>query len=67
MWERRTEEFAFAHSTTLQDAIGCTPFELGHGTAARTLVSGDALGVSSLDNISAVIQTTRTCAVTTDV
>jgi len=52
VWERRTEEFAFAHNTTLQDAIGCTPFELGHGTAARTLVSGDALGVSSLDKCS---------------
>ena len=51
-WDRRTEEFSFAHNTTLQDSIGCTPFEIGHGTQARTLVSSAALGVSSLDSCS---------------
>ena len=53
VWERRTEDFAFAHNTTVQDAIGCTPFELGHGSAARTLVTGAALGVSSLEKCAA--------------
>ena len=37
----------------MQAAIGCTPFELGHGSAARTLVTGAALGVSSLDKCAA--------------
>jgi hypothetical protein len=53
VWERRTKVFAFAHNTTVQDAIGCTPFELGHGSAARTLVTGAALGVSSLEKCAA--------------
>ena len=41
------------HNIIVQDVIGRTPFELGHGSAARTLVTGAALGVSSLDKCAA--------------
>ena len=38
-WPERLSEFAFAHNTAFHANLGCTPFELGHGTVARTVTS----------------------------
>ena len=42
-WENYTTEFEFAHNTTHHSTIGCTPFQLAHGTEARTLTSALAM------------------------
>ena len=48
-WPRFVKSFQFAHNTTFKNSIGCTPFEAGHGHAARTL---DANHVQPLVTIS---------------
>jgi len=44
MWPERLQEFAFAHNTTYHESIQCTPFEVAHGTRARTLTDALASG-----------------------
>ena len=41
-WEHRVSEFSFAHNTAFHETLGCSPFELGHGTEARTMLSSIA-------------------------
>jgi hypothetical protein len=45
-WDTRVNEFSFAHDTAFHDSLGCTPFEVGHGSLARTLTSSMILSDS---------------------
>ena len=52
-WEEHLEEFAFAHNCAFHESIGCSPFEIEHGSAARTLTSALCADDFNLDDCNA--------------
>ena len=42
-WDQHLTEFSFAHNTVVHESLGFTPFEIGHGSEARTPVSAAAV------------------------
>ena len=51
-WELHVDAFAFNHNTVIHMSTGLTPFELGHGAPARTLVNSNALSSVNPDVVS---------------
>lgn len=53
VWNRFTPQWEFAYSTVTHSTIGFTPFELTHGTRARTVADAVTLARPAGTNVSA--------------
>ena len=55
-WERHLTEFSFAHDTATHDHLGqaFTPFEVGHGAEAKTIVSAPVAVPGEEDDATAI-------------